>query len=42
MIGFTKSSYYCRSGTVAGLPISPIPTTKTFAGSVSLALRDTA
>ena len=36
------NSDYCRSGTVAGLPISPIPTTRTFAGSVLLALLDTA
>jgi hypothetical protein len=42
MIGFAKSSYYCGSRTVAGLPISPSPTTRTFAGSALLALRDTA
>ena len=33
---------YCRSGMVVGLPISAIPTTRTFAGSALLALRDTA
>src|SRR5258708_3348710 len=42
MISFTRSSDYCGSGTVAGLPVSAIPTTRTFAGSVVLALRDTA
>jgi hypothetical protein len=35
-------AFYCFSGTVVGLPISAIPTTNTFAGSVLLALRDTA
>ena len=39
---FMANRNYCRSGTVPGLPISPIPTTRTFAGSVLLALRDTA
>src|SRR5438309_1742843 len=32
-----ESSHYCGSGTVPGLPISAIPTTRIFAGSVLLA-----
>ena len=42
MVSLALNPSYCRSGTVIGLPLSATMTASTLAGSVWLALADTA